>query len=153
MEVQGLNKATLMKVVDARNFRICGGHADISSAGGSASIAIGAGNNEALWITDMIPTVLDAKGRDLLRCPDIAKDDIVAGINIALIDLTTEPIPLASLATVFDNMELHSGHLLKPNEEAKFKIEVKTIGNQPSVSDYPLRVYITLKGYEMPKTN
>lgn len=152
MEVQtGLNKATLMKVVDARNFLMLEASAKIGAVDGYGEATIEA-RNDGLWITDIIPQLYDAKGHDLLNAPLLDKDNITVSINIGGTDLTTRPVPLAAFATLWDNKDLWNGHLLRPNHKITFRFEAKKF-KDTSYSEYPLTASIILKGYELSSTS
>ena len=103
-------------------------------------------------MTDIIPVITDANGRNVLRF-DYPMDNIRVKINIGGLDFTNEPIPIKALTTNYENRELQSGFVLPPNQKFGFVFDAKYLPNNPPVGlmDYPLLVSITLKAYEIPK--
>ena len=142
-------KKTLMQVVSPVNYQIKTGQVVLASVGESKDITI-YGQNKRFWITDFVVTILNADG----TIPDgihIPTDDLLVHIKVGTMDLTDRPMPLSVLLHK-NNDELFSGQIIEPNNTIIFKVTAQQTPMGVAKCKYPLTIYVTLKGYDIPDT-
>jgi hypothetical protein len=136
-----------LAVASPVNYQIKTGSVTLDSVGESKDITI-YGQNRRFWITDFVPSILNADGTipDGVHYP---VDDLLVHIKVGTMDLTDRPMPLSSLLHK-NNDDLFSGQIIEPNNSIVFKITAKQVGNMLPKCKYPLTIYVTLKGYDIP---
>ena len=100
-------------------------------------------------MTDIVPTILDGDGRDVLKSGSFF-DDLRVFVNIGGLDFTNDPIPILALSSTNENKDLQSGFILPPSHKFTFRFESHRLpGKTEGVMSYPLLIIITLKGYDL----
>jgi len=146
-EVNATTKSSLIKLASPFNFQTKTGRTILSSVDSESEITI-IGQGKRFWITDFVPTIYNADG----TIPDgknFPMDDILVDITIGTIQMTDRPMPLSALLTRH-NDELFSGKIIEPNNSIVFKFIAKHLGNMHPKCKYPITIYMTLKGYDLP---
>jgi hypothetical protein len=139
-------KTSLMKLASPFNYQTKTGKTILSSVDSQAEITI-IGQNKRFWITDFVPTIYNSDG----PIPDgktFSIDDISIHITIGSVEMTDTPMPLLALLTR-NNDDLFSGKIIEPNNSIVFRLVSKKLGTTTNCK-YPLTIYMTLKGYDLP---
>lgn len=141
----------LIKMVSPLNYRTKTGSTIISNVDSQAEITI-TSENKYFWITDFVPTIYGADGRfpDGVHNPT---DDISVHITVGTLNLTDQPIPLSAL--LYMNVDdLFSGKVVEPSNSVNIRFFVNHLRNSLGTITphcaYPLTIYMTLKGYDLP---
>ena len=140
-------KISLMKLASPFNYQTKTGKTIISGIDCQGEITI-IGQNKRFWITDFVPTILNFDGTipDGINFPI---DDISVHITIGGVEMTDHPMPLFTLLSR-NNDDLFSGKIIEPNNSIVFRIVSKTLNGGSAKCKYPLTIYMTLKGYDLP---
>ena len=144
-------KVSLMKVMTPYNYQTKTGKTILLSVNSQSEITI-IGQNKRFWVTDFVPLVLNSDGTipDGKRFPI---DDILVHITIGSVEMTDHPMPLITLLSVH-NDDLFSGKIIEPNNSIVFRFTSKKLDDNISTNCiYPITIYMTLKGYDIPNFN
>ena len=147
IEANPTTRATLLKLASPLNYQTKTGRTTLSSVNSESEIMI-TGQNKRFWVTDFVPLIYNSDG----TIPDgkhFPIDDILVDITIGTMQMTDRPMPLFALL-LGSNDELFSGKIIEPNSNIVFKIVAKHLGSMDAKCKYPITIYITLKGYDLP---
>jgi len=140
-------KSSLLKLVSPFSYQTKTGRTTLLSVDSQAEITI-IGQNKRFWITDFVPVIYNADG----TIPDgvyNSVDDITVHITIGSVEMTDQAMPLLALLHK-NNDELFAGKIIEPNNSIVFRFFTKHLGNTAPHCKYPLTIYMTLKGYDLP---
>ena len=146
-ETNPTTKASLIKLASPFNFQTKTGRTILSSVESESEITI-VGQGKRFWITDFMPVIFNADGTipDGIHFP---LDDILVDVTVGSIQMTDRPMPISALISR-RNDELFSGKIIEPNNSIVFKFIAKHLGDIEPKCKYPVTIYMTLKGYDLP---
>ena len=151
INIKPTTKISLMKLASPFNYRTKTGKTTLMSVHSQAEITI-IGQNRRFWITDFVPTIYNSDG----TIPDgkmFPIDDILVHITIGSVEMTDAPMPLLALA-LRQNEDLFAGKIIEPNNSIVIRFSAshlkKLDGQIDANCKYPLTIYMTLKGYDLP---
>jgi hypothetical protein len=140
-------KSSLLKLVSPFNYQTKTGKTTLLAVDTQAEITI-VGQNKRFWITDFVPVIYNSDG----TIPDgknFPIDDISVHITIGSVEMTDQAMPLLSLLHR-DNTDLFAGKIIEPNNSIVFRFASKHLGSPAPICKYPLTIYMTIKGYDLP---
>ena len=140
-------RGSLIKLVSPFNYQSKTGKTTLLSLNTQAEITI-IGQNKRFWITDFVPTIYNSDGTvpDGIHYPT---DDILVHITIGSVEMCDHPMPLSALL-YRNNEDLFAGKIVEPNNSIVFRFTSKHICDMVANCKYPLTIYMTLKGYDLP---
>ena len=139
-------KNSLMLVANSVNYQMKTGSAVLSALNSESNITITA-QNRRFWVTDFVPVIYNSDG----TIPDgknFPTDDILIEVKVGEMQMTDRPIPLSTLLHK-NNDDMFSGKIIEPNNSITFRIYSKQLGSPTPKCNYPVTIYMTLKGYEL----
>jgi len=140
-------KSSLLKIVSPFNYQTKTGKTTLLAVDTQAEITL-IGQNKRFWITDFVPTIYNSDGTipDGIHFPI---DDISVHITIGSVEMTDQAMPLRALFHK-NNSDLFAGKIIEPNNSIVFRFMSKHLGDTAPICKYPLTIYMTLKGYDLP---
>jgi len=147
LKTNATTKASLLKLVSPFNYQTKTGKTTLLSVDTQAEITV-IGQNKRFWITDFVPVIYNSDG----TIPDgkyFPIDDISVHITIGSVEMTDQAMPLLSLLHR-NNADLFAGKIIEPNNSIVFRFASKHLGDTSPICKYPLTIYMTIKGYDLP---
>jgi len=147
IESNATTRVSLLKLASPSNYQARTGRTTLSSVDTEGEVTI-IGQNKRFWITDFVSTIYNSDG----TIPDgrhFPIDDILVDITIGTMQMTDRPMPLSALISGH-NDELFSGKIIEPNNSIVFRFISRHLGSMDAKCKYPLTIYMTLKGYDLP---
>jgi len=144
-------KDLLLRAVNISKFHTLNASAELKTSNSATEITI-QNKGGVAWVIDINTLIRDANGINILEADKQGNkglDDLRVFINIDGTDFTDKSIPVQALSTREDNKSLHSGFKIPANAKILFKFESKQIKAGTNYCNYPLRIDVTLKYYEM----
>lgn len=145
--VHGTTKTSLLKLASPFSYQTRAGKTTLMACDSQAEITI-IGQNKRFWITEFVPTIYNANG----TIPDGVHhplDDISVHITLGGIEMTEQYIPVFALQNK-QNSDLFAGKIIEPNNSIVFRFACNRLNSTAVHCVYPLTIYMTLKGYDLP---
>jgi len=146
-EINATTKPSLQKLASPFSYQIKTGKTILTTLNSQCELTITA-QNKRFWITDFVPTLYNSDGTipDGIHYP---LDDILVGITVGSVEMTEQSMPLSALVSKH-NDDLFSGKIIEPNNSIVFRFTSKHLGEPSPHCQYPLTIYMTIKGYDLP---
>jgi hypothetical protein len=158
MNLQDANtKQQLASIIRLANYRVVGAKATIATIDGQADAVVEfpSSGNGNFWVTDMIASVVDAEGNEVLEA-NIPSDDLSVTVTINDRAFTYNyNAPVSAFAKNSNESEMYMGHIIAQNDKMTFRFSANRWANIPQndtnnqgvLSKYPLFFRVTVKGY------
>lgn len=143
-------RTMLLRAIDIKKYRYKTATASIPNNSAIAECYIHTANSE-FWITDIFVYAKDAQGKNIIAAMNSADTtfdaDLRIFMNIDGQDYTDKSMPIAALATNQDGSELFSGFKMPANAKMVIRVDARPTTGTPM--QYPVKVDVVAKGYEM----